>query len=79
MIPSVIRDGTYSTLRLGSYEPAKNFLGASSVYAPLWKKLVAGAIVGGISSAICNPTDVVKIRMQAEGTLQLGQLILKSI
>ncbi|XP_065659707.1 mitochondrial substrate carrier family protein ucpB [Hydra vulgaris] len=73
VVPSVLRDGTYSTLRLGSYEPAKNFLGASSVYAPLWKKLLAGAIVGGISSAICNPTDVVKIRMQAEGALQIGE------
>ncbi|KAJ7323385.1 hypothetical protein OS493_031860 [Desmophyllum pertusum] len=32
----------------------------------LYYNVIAGIIAGAVSSAICNPTDVLKIRMQAE-------------
>lgn len=73
VVPSVLRDGTYSTFRLGAYEPVKGFLGASGPYSPLWKKIVAGATTGAVSSAICTPTDLVKIRMQGQGKLAPGE------
>jgi hypothetical protein len=34
---------------------------------PLWKKIVAGATAGALGSGIANPTDLVKVRMQAQG------------
>lgn len=39
--------------------------------APLWTRLVAGASAGGVASALANPTDVVKVRMQADGRLKV--------
>ena len=70
---SVIRDGVYSTFRIGAYEPVKGVLGAEGIEAPLWKKMVAGALVGSLGSAICTPTDLVMIRMQGEGKLPTGK------
>ena len=70
---SVLREGVYSTFRIGAYEPVKELLGASHPHSPLWKKIIAGAITGSIGSTIANPTDLVKIRMQGEGKLPPGR------
>ena len=64
--PSLMREATYSTLRLGLYEPLKERFGATDpAHTPLWKKLCAGAIAGAIGSAIACPTDVIKIRLMS--------------
>ena len=61
-----MREATYSTLRLGLYEPLKELFGATDpAHTPLWKKVCSGAISGAIGSAIACPTDVVKIRLMA--------------
>ncbi|KAF0685266.1 Aste57867_22810 [Aphanomyces stellatus] len=66
---SVLRDGFYSGIRLGAYEPMKELLGATDPsHTPLHLKVIAGAITGAFGSALANPTDLVKVRMQAEGT-----------
>lgn len=63
-----MREGSYSTIRLGAYEPLKVQLGATDIaHTPLWKKIAAGAISGTIGSAIATPTDLVKVRFQAVG------------
>jgi len=36
---------------------------------PFWKKLAAGGAAGGLGSAIANPTDLLKARMQVGDTL----------
>jgi len=41
---------------------------------PLWQKITAGIVAGGIGAAIANPTDLVKVRLQAEGKLKPGQV-----
>ena len=33
----------------------------------MWKKIAAGATAGALGSGIANPTDLVKVRMQAQG------------
>ncbi|XP_070558897.1 mitochondrial substrate carrier family protein ucpB-like [Ptychodera flava] len=74
VVPSLIREGTYSTIRLGAYEPIKVWLGATDpAHTVLWKKVAAGAMSGAIGSSIATPTDLIKVRMQAEGKLQSGQ------
>ena len=57
-------------MRMGFYEPVKQLLGASDPSnTPLHTKILAGAITGTVGSAIANPCDLVKVRMQAvEGT-----------
>ena len=62
---SLLREFSYGGIRLGAYEPIKELYGATDPsHTPLWKKIAAGGTSGMIGSAIANPTDVVKIRMQ---------------
>eukprot|EP00698_Gefionella_okellyi_P001596 TRINITY_DN11519_c0_g1_i2.p1 TRINITY_DN11519_c0_g1~~TRINITY_DN11519_c0_g1_i2.p1 ORF type:complete len:324 (-),score=23.13 TRINITY_DN11519_c0_g1_i2:118-1053(-) len=70
--PALIREICYSGMRIGGYEPIKDLFGGGN-NLPLYQKFIAGAISGAVSSAICNPTDVIKVRMQAEGPLKPGQ------
>ena len=71
---SILREASYSTIRIGAYEPMKELLGAHNpARTPLWKKIVAGASSGAIGSAMASPTDLVKIRLQADGNLNPGE------
>ena len=45
--------------------------GESAADAPLWKRAAAGALTGGLSQALANPADVVKVRVQADGRARL--------
>ncbi|XP_069142036.1 mitochondrial substrate carrier family protein ucpB-like isoform X2 [Argopecten irradians] len=65
VVPSLMREGSYSTIRMGAYEPVKVLFGATDpAHTPLWKKICAGAVTGAIGSSIAVPTDLVKVRMQ---------------
>jgi hypothetical protein len=54
VVPSLLREISYSSIRLGAYEPIRNLLSSEEeqqqVYVPLWKKLLAGATAGAIGS-----------------------------
>ncbi|ESP05616.1 hypothetical protein LOTGIDRAFT_208602 [Lottia gigantea] len=72
--PSMLRESSYSSIRLGSYEPIKVLLGATDpAHTPLWKKICAGAISGTIGSSIATPTDLVKVRLQAQRVPKPGE------
>ena len=58
-----MREASYSTLRLGLYEPIKRNLGNEGA---VWTKFVAGALSGMIGSALANPADLLKTRAQAQ-------------
>jgi len=72
--PSLLREGTYSTLRMGFYEPFRDSISGllpssqnkKGNDASLLTKILAGAAAGATGAAIANPTDLVKVRMQAE-------------
>eukprot|EP01121_Diplochlamys_sp_Union-15-3_P013895 TRINITY_DN4379_c0_g1_i1.p1 TRINITY_DN4379_c0_g1~~TRINITY_DN4379_c0_g1_i1.p1 ORF type:complete len:294 (-),score=40.52 TRINITY_DN4379_c0_g1_i1:22-903(-) len=67
LLPSLLREGSYSTIRMGLYEPVKDLLHPhSDKPISLGKKILAGAVAGAVGSAIANPTDLIKVRMQAE-------------
>jgi solute carrier family 25 (mitochondrial carrier), member 14/30 len=64
--PSILREGTYSTIRIGGYEPVKNIIQKDpNVPLSLVQKITAGAIAGMIGASLTTPTDVVKVRMQS--------------
>jgi Mitochondrial carrier protein len=79
--PALLRQATYGSLRIGMYEPVKGYINSfvsnvspsSSSATPspsspnMLVKLLAGLFTGALASGICNPTDVVKVRMQADG------------
>ncbi len=61
-----MRESIYSSLRLGMYEPFKRLLGATDPKnTPFYLKFLAGGMSGFIGSALANPTDLLKVRMQA--------------
>lgn len=63
---SLVREMSYSGIRLGLYEPTKQALGATDpMSTPLYLKVAAGAITGATGSVFANPFDLVKVRMQA--------------
>jgi len=60
-----MREASYTSLRLGLYDPMKNLTGANKKDAGFVSKFVAGALAGGIGSIVGNPFDVLKTRMMA--------------
>ena len=72
---AMLRQATYGGLCFASYPYLRNFfadaVGTSPQDAPIWARVAAGAIAGGSASAIANPTDVIKVRVQADGRNKL--------
>ena len=63
-----MREASYTSLRLGLYDPIKKVMGVTPDSNFFWKFL-AGSLAGGIGSCVGNPFDVLKTRMMAtEGT-----------
>ncbi|TNV76456.1 hypothetical protein FGO68_gene8735 [Halteria grandinella] len=63
---SWLREGVYSSLRLGLYEPFKGMLGETDPkHTPMWIRFAAGSMSGFVGSVAGNPADLIKVRMQA--------------
>ncbi|KAK4765542.1 hypothetical protein SAY86_026632 [Trapa natans] len=74
IIPGLHRQCIYGGLRIGLYGPVKSFLGGSDSAhdTSLFQNVLAALLTGAIAIAVANPTDLVKIRLQAEGKLPAG-------
>ncbi|KAL3750574.1 hypothetical protein ACJRO7_011554 [Eucalyptus globulus] len=74
IIPGLHRQCIYGGLRIGLYGPVKSFLVGSDLIEDtyLFQKILAALLTGAIAIAVANPTDLVKIRLQAEGKLPPG-------
>ncbi|KAI0318336.1 mitochondrial carrier, partial [Amylostereum chailletii] len=66
---SMLRELTYSGIRMGTYEFFKDAIstgtGGSLSNDGLTLKVLAATVAATLGSAIANPTDLVKVRMQA--------------
>lgn len=66
--PAVARGLLYGGLRIGLYSPFKQALTPGEASDPgLLSKVAAGMGSGAVAAGICNPTDLVKTRMQVAG------------
>ncbi|CAF1203233.1 unnamed protein product [Didymodactylos carnosus] len=71
---SIMREITYSSLRIGLYEAIRNYNHKDDKRKPsLGKKILSGALGGAVASSLTNPCDVVKIRLQNERGKTTGQ------
>ena len=62
---AVLRQALYGSFRYGLYPLLEKIIRENSKgVSPMFIKIAAGCGAGAISSALCNPTDLVKIRMQ---------------
>eukprot|EP01132_Coremiostelium_polycephalum_P004738 gene4738-5914_t len=68
LAPSLLREATYSTLRMGGYDLIKGYFVDSNGKTNLISKICAGAISGAVGASIANPSDLIKVRMQAYST-----------
>ncbi|XP_052626004.1 mitochondrial uncoupling protein 5 isoform X3 [Lactuca sativa] len=65
---TMLRQTLYSTTRMGLYDMLKTkWTDPNTGIIPLWQKITAGLIAGGIGAAVGNPADVAMVRMQADG------------
>lgn len=66
------RQMVFASLRLSLYERIRSVFQGDAATTTLPAKIASGLAAGTIGIAIANPTDVVKIRLQAEGRLEKG-------
>jgi len=65
---SMLREASYSSIRMGLYDPIKILLapkGTNKSEFSFWQKLIAGAGSGALGSFLATPTDLIKIRFQS--------------
>ncbi|CAG9572019.1 unnamed protein product [Danaus chrysippus] len=72
--PAVLRQATYGTIKFGTYYSLKKWFanrraggggdGGGGGGESVTTDTLCAALAGGLSSAIANPTDVLKVRMQ---------------
>ncbi|XP_054717931.1 kidney mitochondrial carrier protein 1-like [Uloborus diversus] len=63
--PALLRQATYGTIKIGIYYSLKNALIKNPHDETLFTSVLCGITAGVIGSAIANPTDVLKVRLQA--------------
>lgn len=88
--PSILREITYSSIRIGGYEPIRRVLSYDNEnpqYTSPFIKYLAALLCGSIGSALANPLDLIKTRFQAllpeqslpyRNTLQALRIIFKT-
>ena len=72
LAPGLQRQFINSGLRIGLYVPIRNIICGPmkpGENPTLFQKILAGLATGAIGISVANPTDLVKIRMQGQGTL----------
>lgn len=62
---ALLRSATYGSIRYSIYNPIKQQIDGSQHNSSTISKIISGSISGCLASAICNPTDLIKVRMQS--------------
>jgi len=70
-----LREASYTSLRLGLYEPIKVMVGAGDASAPFYKKFLAGSAAGAIGSVAGNPFDVLKTKMMTASGREVPSIV----
>ena len=71
--PAILRQSVYGTIKFGTYYNLKKkfaergYLLDKSGNESVWGNASCAALAGAVSSALANPTDVLKVRMQVHG------------
>ncbi|KAK2155694.1 hypothetical protein LSH36_233g03015 [Paralvinella palmiformis] len=63
--PALLRQASYGTIKIGIYHSLKRLISKDIAQERLISNVFCGVVAGVVSSAIANPTDVLKVRMQA--------------
>ncbi|RDD47652.1 Kidney mitochondrial carrier protein 1 [Trichoplax sp. H2] len=79
LAPALLRQASYGTIKFGTYHTVKRIVAKNPEDETILTNVFAGMIAGALSSSIANPTDVLKVRMQAGSRMNLtGKNVLRS-
>jgi len=67
LVAGLQRQMTFASVRIGLYDSMKQFYSRGSENAGIIVRLMAGSTTGALAVAFAQPTDVVKVRFQAQG------------
>lgn len=73
LYPALQRQIVFASLRIGLYSQISSMFrspGSDTISLP--QKIMSGLVSGAVGISVANPTDLVKVRMQAEGNLPPG-------
>ncbi|XP_074130970.1 mitochondrial brown fat uncoupling protein 1 isoform X2 [Sminthopsis crassicaudata] len=63
------RQMSFASIRIGLYDTAKQFYNNGRETAGIGSRILAGCTTGGLAVIVAQPTDVVKVRLQAQSNL----------
>lgn len=69
LVAGLHRQMTFASVRIGLYDSMKQFYTRGSDNAGIGTRLLAGCTTGAMAVAFAQPTDVVKVRFQAQARL----------
>ncbi|XP_077402665.1 brain mitochondrial carrier protein 1 isoform X3 [Vanacampus margaritifer] len=73
--PALLRQASYGTIKIGTYNSLKRLFVSHPEDETMVINVFCGVVSGVLSSSLANPTDVLKIRMQAQGSLLQGSMM----
>ncbi|KAK3586644.1 hypothetical protein CHS0354_024250 [Potamilus streckersoni] len=76
--PAILRQATYGTIKIGVYQHLKRLFVSDPKDETLPVNVFCGVVAGIISSSIANPTDVLKVRMQARMNVDANETMFKA-
>lgn len=66
LVAGLQRQMSFASVRIGLYDSVKQFYTKGSDHAGIGSRLMAGCTTGAMAVAVAQPTDVVKVRFQAQ-------------
>ncbi|CAI5643945.1 unnamed protein product [Oreochromis niloticus] len=66
LVAGLQRQMSFASVRIGLYDSVKQFYTKGSDHVGIGSRLLAGSTTGALAVAIAQPTDVVKVRFQAQ-------------
>ncbi|CAB4017079.1 kidney mitochondrial carrier 1-like [Paramuricea clavata] len=64
--PALLRQATYGTIKIGMYHGMKRIIVKNPKDEKFYYNIICGVVAGAVAAALCNPTDLLKVRMQAQ-------------
>ncbi|XP_023738414.1 uncharacterized protein LOC111886407 isoform X1 [Lactuca sativa] len=74
LTPALTRSVLYGGLRLGLYEPCKNFCELAFESTNIFMKIASGAVSGAFATLLTNPVEVLKVRLQMNPNARRGAI-----